>query len=520
MVALACMLATGPSPAVAEGKLKSALQHKAVEHVNREPFGAIPKGPLQIIISINQQQLHLYSDGTHVADTPIATGVPGHATPLGVFSIIEKDRYHQSNIYSGAPMPYMQRVTWSGVAIHEGVGVGHPASHGCVRMPRDFAARLWVLTKLGARVIIARPELRPEEIADPHLFVHKEKPVAPAAAPLAGVGSVKTAQSLDAGKTSDIAAAAAPPPAVVARAGGAAAADPEIKAAAADATPDKTAAASEPAKPDAAPEQPSTTPAANDSASAPAATVSASALAAATEATGTTDPAKPAPVPADVAKPAVDAAREIVPVPLPKPADIVKPAPKKARPIAIFVSRKTSKIYVRQNFAPLFDAPITIDHAERPLGTHVFTAMQLMGDGATFRWTVISLPGEQQKSQPNAETKSARNAKGKRKDGLTAPPVLEPAPPETPQQALARIEIAQDVIDRISELMVPGSSLIVSDQGLGGETGEGTDFIVVTRDPVAGEKQRLAAHGRHAESDGPPRLMPAYEPWQQGFPWR
>ena len=100
--------------------------------------------------------------------------MPEHPTPLGVFSIVGKEIYHNSNIYSSAPMPYMQRITWSGVALHQGVGVGHPASHGCVRVPREFAQRLWILTRLGARVIIARPELRPEEFADPQ-FVRKEK---------------------------------------------------------------------------------------------------------------------------------------------------------------------------------------------------------------------------------------------------------------------------------------------------------------------------------------------------------
>ena len=95
---------------------------------------------------------------------------------MGVFSVIEKDRYHRSNIYSSAPMPYMQRITWSGVAMHEGVGLGHPASHGCIRMPHEFAARLFLLHSIGARVIIARPELKLAEIADPHLFVHKTAP--------------------------------------------------------------------------------------------------------------------------------------------------------------------------------------------------------------------------------------------------------------------------------------------------------------------------------------------------------
>jgi L,D-transpeptidase catalytic domain len=146
------------------------IKHRSAGH---GPFGDIPTGPLQIIISINQQKLHLYSDGTHVADAPIATGVPGHSTPTGVFSVIDKERYHESNIYSGAPMPYMQRITWSGVALHQGQNLGHPASHGCIRMSQEFASRLWLLPSLGARVIIARPELMPRDFGDPHLFVHK-----------------------------------------------------------------------------------------------------------------------------------------------------------------------------------------------------------------------------------------------------------------------------------------------------------------------------------------------------------
>ena len=78
--------------------------------------------------------------------------MPGHATPMGVFSVIEKQKLHHSNIYSGAPMPFMQRITWSGVAIHAGVLPGYPASHGCIRMPMAFAVKMYGWTKMGARV--------------------------------------------------------------------------------------------------------------------------------------------------------------------------------------------------------------------------------------------------------------------------------------------------------------------------------------------------------------------------------
>ena len=140
-------------------------------------FGEIPKGPLQLVVSISTQKVTLFSNGVRVAQGPVSTGVRGHRTPMGVFSVIEKDRYHHSNIYSGAPMPYMQRITWSGVALHEGELPGHPASHGCIRMSHDFARRLWPITKLGVRVIVARGELTPTEFAHAKLFVPRSKPV-------------------------------------------------------------------------------------------------------------------------------------------------------------------------------------------------------------------------------------------------------------------------------------------------------------------------------------------------------
>ena len=164
-------LASIASPVVAVANTKTAPGLHRLGATRNE----IPKGPLQIIISVDQQKLHLYSGGTHVADAPIATGVPEHPTPLGIFSIVQKQREHRSNIYSNAPMPFMERITWSGVALHEGFNLGHPASHGCIRMSHEFAILIVGLTKLGTGVVIARPELRPEEISDPHLFVHKDQ---------------------------------------------------------------------------------------------------------------------------------------------------------------------------------------------------------------------------------------------------------------------------------------------------------------------------------------------------------
>jgi L,D-transpeptidase catalytic domain len=407
----AVALAVMASPAEAYGNLKTTLvRHTDSGRNHKQAAEKIPKGPLQIIISINQQRLHLYSDGVHVADAPIATGVPDHPTPLGIFSIIQKSRDHHSNIYSNAPMPFMERITWSGVALHEGANLGHPASHGCVRMSREFAMRLWALTKLGSRVVIARTELEPKEISDPHLFAHIDKPPDPApAAPPAQAPEaatlLKTAATVDGDKATD--AARDDPPGPIHDA-----VDQALSA--------------EPAG-------------ANGVA--------------------------PAPEP------------QSLPTPPSKPAD---PAHAVHAPIAIFVSGKDKKIYVRQNFTPLFDAPITVDEPDQRLGTYVFTAMEYLDGGSSFRWNVIAMPGERPKPRSSEhEKKFSKYAKLTRDDARAGKTEFVAAP-ETPQQALARIEIPPDVIDQISQLIVPGSSLIISDQGLGEETGEGTDFIVVS----------------------------------------
>ena len=395
---------------------------KAADSTDREPVGRIQKGPLQIFISINQQKLHLYSDGAHVADTSIATGVPSLPTPLGVFSVIEKQVFHRSNIYNDAPMPYMQRITWSGVAMHEGESIGHRASHGCIRMPHDFAVRLYRLTKLNTRVIIANSELKPSEFADPHLFVHKQiPPPEVAASPPPNGAEPATAKPADlAVHVSTLAPAPVvqsdgPSPPIAAPAIGA-----EQKIAA---TP--------------TPDPPGTG-----------------------DATMQAPPARPE-----------DAAKELARV-----------AAAKKTPISIFISRKRQRLYIRQDLEPLFDTPIVIAQPEAPFGTHVFTALEFTGaDRTTMRWNVVSLPGEAPKRAHYVEERPRDGKHGRSRgreieDETTASP-----PPSSPAQVLARIEIPPEVSEAISQMILPGSSLIVSDQGLGDETGEGTDFIVVTR---------------------------------------
>jgi hypothetical protein len=258
-------------------------------------------------------------------------------------------------------MPYMQRITWSGIALHAGVLPGYPASHGCIRLSNDFAIRLWRLTKRGTRVIIAREDVQPVEIANPHLFVPKPKAASESeTATVAGSGT--TAHS-----------------------------------------------------------------------SAPAALVRGDERAFA----------------------------------------MLRVAPQKVVPISVFVSRKLSRLFVRQGLTPVLDIPVEIHNPEEPLGTHVFTAMESQKDSASIRWTVVSMPREF--SQASAGTTKERKAPGERA-AETAPPV---SLPDSANAALDRIEIPQDVVEQISELLTPGSSLIISDNGMSSETREDTDFIVL-----------------------------------------
>lgn len=127
-------------------------------------------GPLLLVASIARQKITLYDAGVAIAEAPISSGNMEFPTPTGIFAVLEKSWWHRSNIYSAAPMPFMQRINWEGVALHAGELPGYPASHGCVRLPYDFALRLWQTTKIGARVIISNDEVTPLEIAHARLF--------------------------------------------------------------------------------------------------------------------------------------------------------------------------------------------------------------------------------------------------------------------------------------------------------------------------------------------------------------
>jgi len=379
-----------PNGAVLASRDKSSSKVKPAA----EDVAARAKGILSVVITIDRQQVTLYSDGHPIARSRVSTGVPGHPTPTGVFSIIQKDRWHRSNIYYNAPMYFMQRVTWSGVAMHQGVVPNSPASHGCIRLPESFARQMWGITKLGVRVIIARSEVTPVPIANDRLFTIKPVPAEPNGEPPArspetvggAAGTLEFAQ-LNAAKRS------------------------------------WTVMDSKPATP------------------------------------GIDAMAYAVPAPRDITNTGPDLS-------------MAEPRPLKPGPISVFVSRKEGKLFVRKGFEPVFYVPVTFSEPDRPLGTHVFTAVALNDDSTTLRWNVMSMPGAQVASP------ARKSGKGKHVEQPAPAPVRAAS---NASEALERVTIPPEALARISELMSPGASLIISDQGLGSETGKGTDFIVLTR---------------------------------------
>jgi hypothetical protein len=199
-----------------------------------------------------------------------------------------------------------------------------------------------------------------------------------------------------------------------------------------------------------------------------------------------------------ISKSTTDARVEVVPAPIPVERKVAELTPEqqlllltppiidktpelvapelKTEPIAVFISRKLGRIYVRQGFVPLFDGPVTIKNPELPLGNHVFTALEPNAAGTELRWNVITLPGETVE-KANELPRRPR----KRGERIEERPVEVSRVTVTAQEALERVDISPEVIEELTEFMRPGSSIIITDHGFGPETGKGTDFIVVTR---------------------------------------
>lgn len=126
-----------------------------------------PQGPVVLVVSLDEQRAYAYRNGMAIGVSTISSGKQGHDTPTGVFTILQKNKDHRSNLYSNAPMPYMQRLTWDGIALHGGSLPGYPASHGCVRLPQAFAEKLFSITQRGDTVVVADAKASPVSIVHP-----------------------------------------------------------------------------------------------------------------------------------------------------------------------------------------------------------------------------------------------------------------------------------------------------------------------------------------------------------------
>src|SRR6266550_5841483 len=192
IAALAALIATGDH-AGARGN----RSERTVEVIEQRTAGE----PVMAIVSLHSQRITVYDAQGWILRAPVSSGQKGRETPAGIFSVIQKEAEHYSNLYDDAYMPDMQRITWSGIALHGGPLPGYPASHGCVRMPFDFAERLFDATRLGLRVIVAPTDVAPIEIVHPALFPSKPEAAALAAA--------RTAEADEAAKKADQARLAA-----------------------------------------------------------------------------------------------------------------------------------------------------------------------------------------------------------------------------------------------------------------------------------------------------------------------
>jgi lipoprotein-anchoring transpeptidase ErfK/SrfK len=492
-----------PPPRFAPPRARKSIKKRMPANVDVAKDARKPQGPLIIAISIEKQVLKIYDANGFFAETPISTGMRGHSTPMGVFSVIQKHKYHHSNIYSGAPMPYMQRITWSGVAMHAGVLPGYPASHGCIRMPMHFAVKMWGWTRMGARVVITPGELTPESFSHPLLATQKTAPLA-AAEPQKNVDIAVTAKSDKAAmaapavtpsfsemslelkstlghdlakpaastQTADASSALSQPRSQTTIIDAPVASNPAMKVADDAGGPSDKAGDAPETKIQAA----ETAPAEN---SASADQVAKSELSAGDidKSERTAEQVKAAPASPDVKK---DQTRpsDSEKATAPKPEPVVATGPKRSGQIAVFVSKKDGKLYVRQNFAPVFDVPVTIAPSDRPLGTHVFTAQTDKDDANLLRWSVVSMPGvTRDVGRQDDDERASRRRKN------TGAIEVKPAPyPDSAAAALDRLIIPADAMARINEALTTGGSIIVSDQGVNaGETGEGTDFIIPLR---------------------------------------
>lgn len=386
-------------------------------------FAGSIEGPLQIIVSKETQSLAVYDGDTVIATSKVSTGKQGHSTPTGIFSILEKKRYHESNLYSNAPMPFMQRLTWSGIALHASNSVpSYPASHGCVRLPNKFAPMLYNMTSRGAHVIISDRTVVPSRIKHRLLMQPRAVEETPQllsdaelrpAIPHAGEASVEVAMNevkpVFAEKPDE---QREPIRILITRRG-----EREMNI---DIQEILNSLGHDAGTPD-----------------------------------GFIGPQTRLAIRAfqTAGNLAVDGAitPELVTA-------LYAKAGRGTPPNGILM--------VRQKFKPLFEAPVTIRNPEIALGTQFLQFQETDETSGEGEWFGLALDNH-------------LAAPAQKRLGITVQ--TDATAFNAVHRTLDRISIPQDTSDRLAGLLADGSSLSISDTGLGMETGAGTDFISITR---------------------------------------
>jgi peptidoglycan hydrolase-like protein with peptidoglycan-binding domain len=380
--------------------------------------------PLQIFVSKDTQTLVVYDGDQVVTTSDVSTGKRGHTTPSGIFSIIEKKKTHFSNLYDDAPMPWMQRITWSGVALHESKHVPrYPASHGCVRMPRAFAKELFSMTRRGFHVVITDREVAPHAVVDADLFVPR------LAAPAADLLSDAELRPTVAGDT----------PIEVAMSETL----PKLGAEAVAAMPKDVGAVK-------------------------------ILISRVTESQKMMDAQAmlarlgyyDGPIDGALGTKTRDAIKAYQELHGQKPTGQLDEA------FLISIHKVMNKkpltgwLSVRRNFKPIFDMPVDIANPEVALGTHFFNAMRVNPAQNKADWFAVSID-------------NYIPAKTMKRLGITV--AADATVDNAAEAAFKRITVPSDVRARIETMLGNGSSLTITDNGTESETGQGTDFITVTK---------------------------------------
>ena len=479
--------------------------------------------PLFAVVSVADQHISIYDHNGLVARSMVSTGIADHPTPKGIFTILGRERFHQSNIYSGAPMPFMQRITWSGIAMHTGVVPGHPASHGCIRLPAEFASKLWGMTRVGERVVISPREVTPHEFNEPFIITPKMQTIsepmksdAPNSVNSEKIPQEKTlnpyqyAEQMKVGAVKEVLAANKDLKEAVVqqhlKGNDVALLTADLKKAQTEVAAIQSKLSMYSKIYDEAVER-----AKIKSQEAEQAQINlkeqlsgalsqkkidlivkASEKAIAFKEAALTDKTKNEEA-LSAAKMKLDNLTKLISArsldlseadrrlsELTNITNAAKEREKLARqrmaPLSVMISRRDQKIYVRQGLVPVFDGPVTIRDMGAPLGEHLYIATAATEDGKSLKWSALSLP-----PSDKHEVDEVIKVKLDSRSQINHQP-FDSNLASNASEALGRIEISQDVRDRLGERLWVGGSMIISDQSPSSETGnDGTDLTVKIR---------------------------------------